>query len=65
MEKDTKKIIVAPVTGKPSKLKQAAPDSEIYKRGWTVGFFKPSKESTKQATVQKKKPEKRLSLIHI
>ena len=44
MEKDTKKIIVDPLTGKPSKLKQAAPDSEIYKRGWTVGFFKPFKE---------------------
>ena len=50
--------ILDPLTGKPSRLKQASPDSEIYKRGWTVGFFKPSKESTKQAPVQKKKPEK-------
>ena len=58
MKTTGKKIIVDPLTGKPSRLKQASPDSEIYKRGWTVGFFKPSKESTKHATVQKKKPEK-------
>ena len=31
---------------------------DLQKRGWTVGFFKPSKESTKHATVQKKTPEK-------
>ena len=58
MKTTDEKIVVGPLTGKPYKLKQASPDSEIYKRGWTVGFFKPSKESTKQATVQKKKPEK-------
>ena len=45
MKKTGEKIIVDPLTGKPSRLKQASPDSEIYKRGWTVGFFKPSKES--------------------
>ena len=58
MKTTGEKIVVGALTGKPSRIKQASPDSEIYKRGWTVGFFKPSKESTKHATVQKKKPEK-------
>ena len=58
MKTTGKKIVVGALTGKPSRIKQASPDSEIYKRGWTVGFFKPSKESTKKATEQKKKPEK-------
>ena len=58
MKKTGEKIVVGALSGKPSKLKQASPDSEIYKRGWTVGFFKPSKESIKQAPVQKMKPEK-------
>ena len=55
MEKDTKKIIVDPLTGKPSRIKQAAYDSEIYKRGWTVGFFKPSTGSTMQLLKQQRK----------
>ena len=58
MKTTREEIIVGALSGKPSRLKHASPDSEIYKRGWTVGFFKPSKESTKHATVQKKKPEK-------
>ena len=58
MKTTREEIVVDPLSGKPSKLKQVSPDSEIYKRGWTVGFLKPSKESTKQATVLKKKPEK-------
>ena len=59
MKTTGEKIVVGALSGKPSRLKQASPDSEIYKRGWTVGFFKPSKESTKSTeSLQKEQTPK-------
>lgn len=33
------KVVYGALSGKPSRIRQATPDSDIYKRGWTVGMF--------------------------